>query len=62
VEKFELGLRAPVVQAAVPRSNYVFQSAREARPAIESLFGVFLENNPVSIGGKLPESGFYYQE
>ncbi|MDR1411733.1 MAG: ABC transporter substrate-binding protein [Spirochaetaceae bacterium] len=62
VEKFELGLRAPVVEAAVPRSNYVFQSAREARPAIESLFRVFLENDPASIGGKLPESGFYYQE
>ncbi|MDR2052218.1 MAG: ABC transporter substrate-binding protein [Treponema sp.] len=62
VEKFELGLRAPVVQAVVPRSNYVFLSAREARPAIESLFSVFLENNPASIGGKLPESGFYYQE
>ncbi|MDR1128063.1 MAG: ABC transporter substrate-binding protein [Treponema sp.] len=62
VEKFELGLRAPVVEAAVPRSNYVFQSAREARPAIESLFRVFLENDPASIGGKLPESGFYYEE
>jgi NitT/TauT family transport system substrate-binding protein len=62
VEKFELGLRAPVVQAAVPRSNYVFLGAREARAAIESLFSVFLENDPASIGGKLPESGFYYGE
>jgi NitT/TauT family transport system substrate-binding protein len=62
VEKFELGLRAPVVQAAVPRSNYVFLGAREARASIESLFGVFLENDPASIGGRLPESGFYYQE
>ncbi|MDR0451874.1 MAG: ABC transporter substrate-binding protein [Treponema sp.] len=62
VEKFDLGLRAPVVEAAVPRSNYVFQSAREARPAIESLFRVFLENDPASIGGRLPDDGFYYQE
>jgi NitT/TauT family transport system substrate-binding protein len=60
VEQFELGLRAPVVQAAVPRSNYVFLTAREARPAIESLFMVFLENSPASIGGKLPGNGFYY--
>jgi NitT/TauT family transport system substrate-binding protein len=60
VEQFELGLRAPVVQAAIPRSNYVFLTAQEARPAIESLFSVFLENSPASIGGKLPESGFYY--
>jgi NitT/TauT family transport system substrate-binding protein len=62
VERFELGLRAPVVEAAVPRSNYVFLSAREARPAVESLFRVFLENDPASIGGRLPESGVYYQE
>jgi NitT/TauT family transport system substrate-binding protein len=62
LEKFELGLRAPVVQAAIPRGNYVFLSAREARSAIESLFSVFLENNPASIGGKLPKNGFYYME
>jgi NitT/TauT family transport system substrate-binding protein len=59
VEKYDLGLRAPVVQAAVPRSNYVFIPAREARPALEALFRVFLEYEPASIGGTLPADGFY---
>ncbi|MDR2517727.1 MAG: ABC transporter substrate-binding protein [Spirochaetaceae bacterium] len=62
VEQFELGLRAPVVEAAVPRSNYVFIPAQEARPAIEALFTVFLEHDPASIGGALPPGSFYFQD
>ncbi|MDR2393942.1 MAG: ABC transporter substrate-binding protein [Treponema sp.] len=59
VEKHQLGLRAPVVKAAIPRSNYVFIPALEARPALESLFRAFLEFSPVSIGGALPGDSFY---
>jgi NitT/TauT family transport system substrate-binding protein len=61
VEKYELGLRAPVVKAAIPKSNYVFIPAREARPAIEALFRAFLEYAPESIGGALPGDAFYYR-
>ncbi|MDR0583058.1 MAG: ABC transporter substrate-binding protein [Treponema sp.] len=60
VEKHELGLRSPVVAAAIPRSNYVFISAAEARPGIEALFRAFLEFAPASIGGALPKDDFYY--
>jgi NitT/TauT family transport system substrate-binding protein len=59
VEKHNLGLRAPVVSAAIPRSNYVFIPAAEARPSLEALFKAFLEFSPVSIGGALPQDGFY---
>lgn len=60
VEKHELGLRAPVVAAAIPRSNYVFIPAAAARPGIEALFRAFLEFAPASIGGALPKDDFYY--
>jgi NitT/TauT family transport system substrate-binding protein len=60
VEQYDLGLRAPVVQAAVPRSNYVLIPAREARPALEALFSAFLEQDPASIGGALPPDRFYF--
>jgi NitT/TauT family transport system substrate-binding protein len=60
VEKHELGLRAPVVAAAIPRSNYVFIPAREARASLESLYKIFLEFAPDSIGGKLPPDSLYY--
>jgi NitT/TauT family transport system substrate-binding protein len=59
VEKHQLGLRAAVIGAAIPKSNYVFIPAREARPAIEALFRAFLEYAPESIGGVLPGDRFY---
>jgi NitT/TauT family transport system substrate-binding protein len=59
VEKHDLGLRAPVAAASVPKSNYVFIPAAEGRTAIEALFGLFLEYAPESIGGVLPDDRFY---
>jgi NitT/TauT family transport system substrate-binding protein len=59
-EKHDLGLRAPVVTAAIPKSNYVCIPAAEARPSIEALFKVFLEFSPASIGGVLPGDRFYW--
>jgi NitT/TauT family transport system substrate-binding protein len=61
VEKHDLGLRAPVVAASVPKSNYVFIPAAEGRTALEALFGLFLEYAPASIGGVLPGDGFYWK-
>ena len=60
VEKHELGFRATVIAASVPKSNYVFIPVVEARPSLEALFKVFLEYAPVSIGGVLPGDGFYW--
>jgi NitT/TauT family transport system substrate-binding protein len=60
VEKHDLGLRAPVVAAAIPRSNYVYIPAAAARPSLESLYRVFLEFAPQSIGA-LPKDDFYYR-
>jgi NitT/TauT family transport system substrate-binding protein len=61
VEKHELGLRAPVAAAAVPKSNYVFIPAAEGRSSLESLFHLFLEYAPASIGGVLPDDRFYFR-
>ncbi|GHV83499.1 lipoprotein [Spirochaetia bacterium] len=60
VEKHKLGVRAPVVTMSVPRSNYVFVDAVQAKPQLESLFKTFLEFAPASIGGKMPQDSFYY--
>ncbi len=59
VEKHDLGLKAAVASRSIPRSNYVFQTAGEARPAIEALLSVFLTMAPASIGGSLPDGAFY---
>ncbi len=59
VEKHELGLKAAVAAAAIPRSAYVFTPAPKARPDVEALLSVFLKIEPKSVGGKLPDPGFY---
>ena len=59
VEKHDLGLKAAVASAAIPRSAYVFTPARAARADVEALLSVFLTLAPKSIGGRLPGSDFY---
>ena len=59
-EKYELGLKAQIVQAAIPKSNYVFIPLPQARAGLEKLFKVFLEFAPASIGGTLPGDDFYW--
>jgi NitT/TauT family transport system substrate-binding protein len=59
VEKQELGLKAEIAAKAIPVSAYVFVDARTARPAVEALLGAFLMLSPASVGGRLPDDGFY---
>lgn len=59
VEKHDLGMKAAVASAAIPRSAYVFVPARPARADVEALLTVFLSLAPKSIGGKLPGPDFY---
>ena len=59
VEAKDLGLKADVAAMAIPRSGYVFTNARASRRADEALLGAFLELAPASVGGRLPDDGFY---
>ena len=58
-EKYEMGFPPGAAVLAIPRSNYVFIPAAQARSSLESLFDTFLHFSPVSIGGALPGDGFY---
>ena len=58
-ESLELGMKAAVATAAIPLSAYRYTKASEARSSIETLLKLFLEEDPVSVGGKLPGDGFY---
>ncbi len=59
VEKQDLGLKAAIAEKAIPLSAYVFKLASSARPSVEALLGAFLDLAPASVGGKLPDDGFY---
>lgn len=60
-EKHSLGLTSAVVTRAIPSSNYTFIPAAQAVSMSEELLEIFLQNDPSSIGGKLPEREFYYE-
>ncbi len=59
VERHDLGLKAAVAAKAIPRSAYVYKRPSEARRSIEALLSVFLKLAPASVGGVLPDDGFY---
>ncbi len=60
VQKHTLGLLAPVAARVIPNAAYVYQPAREAKPALENLFTIFLNFAPDAVGGSLPDDGFYF--
>lgn len=60
-EKAGIGLQAAVAEKAIPRCNLVFIPANEARGSLERLLQVFLLFDSQSIGGRLPDDGFYFQ-
>lgn len=60
-EKYDLGLEAGVVAAAIPKSNYVYIPAKDGKNKIEALLNIFMKNQSESIGKKLPGDDFYYK-
>jgi NitT/TauT family transport system substrate-binding protein len=59
IEENELGFTAAAAGAAIPRANIRYIPAREARERLEEYFSVLLEYDPASVGGSLPDDGFY---
>ena len=60
-ESLDLGVSAQVATIAIPISSFVFVEAPHAIEDIEALLDVFLQFNPVSIGGVMPNRSFYAQ-
>ena len=59
IEKTGLGLKASVAARSIPACNFTWIEPPAAKTPIESLLSVFLTYAPESIGGKLPDEGFY---
>lgn len=58
-ESLDLGMKASVAQAAIPKSAYVYILASDAKNSIEGLLKLFMTFDPQSVGGKLPGADFY---
>lgn len=60
VEKQGVMPSAAVAQAAIPNCHIVFVEGEAMRAQIEPLYRLLFEANPKSVGGALPDDGFYY--
>lgn len=56
------GLPAPMIGKIIPRLNLDVVAADEARPDLERFFTELAALSSEIIGGKLPESGFYFPD
>ncbi len=61
VEKFNI-FKAAVAQKAIPYCNIAFYSGSDMHKLVEAYLKVLFDQNPASVGGKMPESDFYYGE
>ncbi|NBB91491.1 MAG: ABC transporter substrate-binding protein [Spirochaetes bacterium] len=61
IERNELGFTAASAAEAIPRASIRYIGAAEARQRLEAYFSVLLDFDPASIGGALPDDGFYLE-
>ena len=52
--------KAPIAQKAIPKCNITYIDGAEMKQALSGYLQVLFEQNAASVGGKLPEEGFYY--
>ncbi len=60
VEKHGIMPKAAVAAKAIPNCNLVYIDGEDMQPAITNMLDVLFTSNPQSIGGALPDEGFYY--
>jgi NitT/TauT family transport system substrate-binding protein len=54
------GFSAQVLTASMNNTGWRFVRSQQARPDIEAFFSALSRVSPNYIGGKLPDSGYYY--
>lgn len=52
--------KAPVAKKALPYCNITCLTGEEMKTALSGYLQVLFDQNPSSVGGKLPEDGFYF--
>lgn len=55
-----LGLPAKVVEKAIPNMGLEFKKTGDAKEELDMLYQLLFDFNPKMIGGKIPDSGMYY--
>lgn len=59
-ETYGIVPKAAIAKRAIPDCNLTFVSGGDIRTTLEPYFQVLFDANPASIGGAMPDDGFYY--
>lgn len=59
IEDFGI-MAASIAERAIPVSGIEYIPAKQAKESIEDFLSMMLELDPVSVGGNLPDEGFYF--
>lgn len=59
VGKYEI-VPSPIAKLAIPNSNITFISGEEMKSNLSAYLKILFDQNPKSVGGKMPEDSFYY--
>ena len=60
-EKYGIVEKAAIAEKAIPACNIVFMEGAEMKAAISGYLEVLYLADPKSVGGELPDDGFYYE-
>jgi NitT/TauT family transport system substrate-binding protein len=60
VEQFGIVPKAAIAKLAIPDCNLVYIAGEEMREQIQGYYQVLYQADPTSIGGSIPDDGFYY--
>ncbi len=60
IEQFDI-FKGPIAKKALPHCNISFMEGQEMKSAVSGYLHTLFEQNPKSVGGKLPADDFYYQ-
>ena len=60
IEKFDI-VKAAVAEKAIPYCNICFYDGKDMKAPMNGYLQIVYEQNPASVGGALPDDGFYYE-
>ena len=62
IEQTGVFTNAAVAEKAIPRCNLCFITGQDMQPLMDEYLGILYGVAPASVGGALPDSGFYYPD
>jgi NitT/TauT family transport system substrate-binding protein len=61
-ERLGIGIKEEISEKVIPRCNLMYEDKEDAKKILDEYLKVLFKFSPEDIGGKIPESQFYYDE